>query len=618
MLKGAGVGGLLVSAVLLQLTNPSLSTQAAPPVCHVISSLARMAPDASIPAHPTSEIELSVAGNEYEAAQLIIHAGDSGLSGVDVEVSGPLTTEAGAVLGVESITLYREHYIAVIRPSGRSPLARTGVYPDALIPFRNPFTGKRLGTTLYPSAPFDIGPRMNQAVYVELYAPAGTPAGVYQGSLRVFSEVEGEIAKIPMSVRVRGFSLPEVFSLRTSFQSHDSDYSSGATTYYHYKRGGREHTAVAQAMDEMLIAHRLMPTTPRGAYFDIAPDGRVAPTLEQSDRVLSFLKRPEYTDFRIPFSEGHPISNMLTVNRERAKTYLRSARDWFRAHGVEEKVYLRPGDEPAETAEFIEIRDVALLAREVDPTVKVAMTMMNGSAKTRQYLTGAVNRIVAGYWDYDAAYGAERIAAGDEVWSYTALIQNACEPSPYWLLDFPLLNYRIVNWINYRYGITGLLYWASSFWESVDERGDTLWQDPATLCFGSSCFNGEGMLMYPGSEIDLFVPKGAYGPYSKETVYGPVPSLRLKVLRDAMEDYEYLVLAAKLGLEIAGQEALEIGCAGDAGVNCFHHWNEDPDELLAARERLARAIEGSTSRSARPPSTGRSGQISTPGVSVLH
>jgi hypothetical protein len=66
----------------------------------------------------------------------------------------------------------------------------------------------------------------------------------------------------------------------------------------------------------------------------------------------------------------------------------------------------------------------------------------------------------------------EKIAGGDEVWSYTALVQRSpryhpeyenvkdLDP-PYWHIDRPLTVYRVPTWINYQYGITGLLYWST-------------------------------------------------------------------------------------------------------------------------------------------------------------
>ena len=52
---------------------------------------------------------------------------------------------------------------------------------------------------------------------------------------------------------------------------------------------------------------------------------------------------------------------------------------------------------------------------------------------------------------------AKRQALGETIWTYTALCQR--DPTPWWSIDFPLLNYRVPSWISWRYRIRGLLYW---------------------------------------------------------------------------------------------------------------------------------------------------------------
>jgi hypothetical protein len=135
----------------------------------------------------------------------------------------------------------------------------------------------------------------------------------------------------------------------------------------------------------------------------------------------------------------------------------------------------------------------------------------------------------------------EKLAAGDSVWSYTALVQRAPpyhpryeevrdKDPPYWHIDRPLLVFRVPTWINRQYGITGLLYW-STVTRVIDP-----WFNPAFA--HPRHFNGGGYLFYPG------VPCG---------IDGPIASMRLKNLRDGMEDYEYFALLEQRG----GAEAVQ-------------------------------------------------------------
>ncbi len=611
MLRIAGAGGVLAAALLLALVPPLSNTYAASPTCYVVNSLVRVAPDDPVPANPAVAAEVAAAGNEYEAVQVVVHGGDSGVAGVDMELAGALTGPGGATLPAGTVRLYREHYIAVTSRSGGSRLAKPGVYPDALVPFRNPFTGQALGTAAYPAAPFDVPAGANQPVYVEFHIPPGTRPGVYRGAIEVTSEPAVPFAVIPVSVRVRRFTLPAASSLHTAFQSYDSDYRLGPAAYYGYRYGGPRHVALATAIDEMLIAHRLMPEAPMGFRIepdDLDPEGNLRLTRARAAHLLSLLKRPEFTDYSLSFAYKYPFDLDIPANRRLAVNYLRSVYEWFRSYGIQQKLFIRPGDEPATRQQFQEIRELAGLARAAHPEFRVGMTIDFHDRRTAQFLYGNVNRLIALYASFDPAEAAARRLAGDEIWTYTALVQNRDVPSPHWEIDFPLLNYRVVNWINFRYGITGLLYWTSAYWNQLAKKGGNPWSEACNYGSGGGCYNGEGLLVYPGREVNLVVPRNAYGARSPAAAYGVVPSLRLKTLRDAVEDYEYLVLAARTDPQAANREAIEVGCAGDGTANCFHHWNTDPQALLAARERLASLIETAAARRTR----GSEGRTSLP------
>jgi hypothetical protein len=126
-------------------------------------------------------------------------------------------------------------------------------------------------------------------------------------------------------------------------------------------------------------------------------------------------------------------------------------------------------------------------------------------------LVGSVD-IWAPLWPmFQEAAAKERLAAGEEIWSYTALCQGSPhEDTPFWELDLPLLNYRIPMWISWRFGITGLLYW------STTNRASTwdVWTNPLTY---DDQYNMEGSLLYPGVDAG---------------VQGLVASIRLKEIRE--------------------------------------------------------------------------------------
>ncbi|MCW5976531.1 MAG: DUF4091 domain-containing protein [Bryobacteraceae bacterium] len=592
-----GAAWALLASVAVAAAAGGEKLRAQPGIVYVTGSLYRTAPDDAPPENAERVIELSAAANEWEAAHLVIRAGEAGLERVDVELTGPPARSDGRTIEARHARFYREHYVRVSNPTDH--IGIRGTYPDALIPLRNPFTGERLGTPAYPAAPFDIAPLTNQPVYVEFFVPPGTPAGTYATAVRVTYSGGAVLADIPATLRVWNFELPAETALGTNFQSYDADHSLGAAKYLGYEIGSAQHKAMARAIDELLLEHRLVPEGPMDTALGWDRDGAVRVGAERAARILSYVERPEFTDFLLSFGRAFPFPAPAGADRARATRYLSSAYEWFRSHGLSRKLFLRPGDEPSTDEDFAVIRDLAILSREAAPEIKVAMTVVLTDPRVERYLEGYVRRLVAGYWDFDPARADARIAAGDEIWTYTALVQNERKPSPYWQIDFPLLNYRIPAWINFRYGVTGLLYWTSAYWNQLAQRGESPWANPCNSKSGNVCYNGEGLLVYPGREINLVVPRQAFAPYVSADVYGAAPSLRLKTLRDAVEDYEYLAMASTANGGAAHREAVGVACAGDLSVNCFHHWNESPAALSAARARLAALIESRSPRRGR-------------------
>lgn len=188
------------------------------------------------------------------------------------------------------------------------------------------------------------------------------------------------------------------------------------------------------------------------------------------------------------------------------------------------------------------------------------------------------------FYDPSASAFQQARQKGDELWSYTCLAQDGY--SPKWLIDYAPMNYRIMpGFLNQSLGLGGILYWAVDIWTAdpwndVDQRGSD----------GSS-FPGEGQLIYPGEPVG---------------VSGPVPSMRLKWIRDAVDDYEYVELLKAQG---RGDLALEV--ARGVGAD-WRNWSRDPAVLEQARIRLGTELDGlggapalAAERSARPGSTGR-------------
>jgi hypothetical protein len=580
LIAAAGTGVLLLDKTLHRA-----------PAVYVLDSLHRAMIDSSPPDPAESRVEVSAARGESAGFQIVIYGGAAGMDNVDAKAM-PAVGGSGLTL---PLRLYREHYVAISNPSREGEGgAKAGIYPDALIPFRNPFTGEPLTGGRYVPVPFRVAAHNNQVIYGEIAVPEDAAPGAYASAISLTSSA-GALANIPVSLTVWNFVIPKKPSLESAFNDYDSERLIGPANYYGYSENSPEHQSLAAAMDEDLLAHRLVPEIPMYSYFDVASDGHLRQSAEQNRRLLAILKRPERSDFKLYLAHHFPFRDPLGADRQRTIIYLRDAYAWFERFGLLEKVWLRVNDEPEKEAEFREARAFADLIHEANPNFKVAITGGMDHDGFDRYLYGHFDTFMVGFDSFDPQKVRREQSRGEQFWSYTAVVQGTENPSPYWQIEFPLLDFRIAPWMNFRYGLHGLLYWTSAKWDEIGHRGHSPWSDPCSLNEHGTCYNGDGMLVYPGKEVNYVIPAGAYGELSPKAVYGPIPSLRLKALRDGMQDYELLTLAARKDPQAAMDAAIDVACdgnrePGDVNHNCFHSWNTDPGELLKIRARLAAII----------------------------
>jgi hypothetical protein len=138
--------------------------------------------------------------------------------------------------------------------------------------------------------------------------------------------------------------------------------------------------------------------------------------------------------------------------------------------------------------------------------------------------------------------------------------------------------------------------WASNMvWEDLGDPSMVVHEDPVALeaikegkrwpqvpwnTFTFGGYNGDGLLIYPGPNCT------------------PLPSLRLEVVRDGIEDYELLVLLETLARELKAKdksgkygfivdEAMHLTNVSTNVVADLTHFTSEPDVILAQRSRVA-------------------------------
>jgi hypothetical protein len=156
-------------------------------------------------------------------------------------------------------------------------------------------------------------------------------------------------------------------------------------------------------------------------------------------------------------------------------------------------------------------------------------------------------------------------------------------PQPNYFIDAPALDPVMVPWITARYQMNGILYWALNFWsETANPWLDAVTFHSGFLCSDGYVLNGEGSLLYPGDYTRQYT--------GQPNVNGPVSSIRFELLREGIEDYEYLWMLKHLGAtDFAEAQTRKL-------VIDVRTFSRNLEELYLTREAMAQRLEELTQR----------------------
>ena len=522
---------------------------------YAVNGLARVRPDD--PAVVAPSIAIHAARNEYEPFQVVVHAGDGDLTGVNATISD-LRTQSGAVISASNVTLYREQYVHVSNASPRSAEGE-GWYPDALIPFNTAAIRSSRWKARFTGAPFTVDDHKNQPIWVDVFVPRDATPGDYTGTLTV-SAVREHPVQIAVQLRVWNITLPDTPSLRSNFGKLGTDIAKA----HNVEMNSDAFRPVEWNYAVELAACRISPIIPNTLYPKVLADGSIDYTRTDAG-LKKWMNTFHVTGFPLRLLGDDPAGR----DRPRNVTHLRAMYAYLKANGWEKTAYVNVFDEPNNAADYDEVRRRAKMIHDTQPGIKVlCIEQPIPENKNWGTLVGSVDIWVPLWTMWDDASIAARVHAGDEVWSYTALCQgHKGKDTPYWQIDFPLLDFRIPMWMSWRYGATGLWYWSPVNWGPTQD----MWTDPGTYRVHHDTYNGEGALFYPGTAAGCD---------------GPIVSMRLKEIREGFEDYEYLKLLADRGDKAVADQIVQ------TIARSWTDWNTDPKALDDARQAIAHALTG--------------------------
>jgi Domain of unknown function (DUF4091) len=506
-----------------------------------MNSLERIAPDLQASFRATdTKIKMFAAKGESESAQIAVRASGRNLKNISLSISD--LQGAKGKIAKSNLTLYREHF-ASVKPSNVSAClggdpARcslgAGVYPDGLIPVRHPDTGAELKGNLQANG-YNLAAGKNAVYWLDVFVPRGTAAGAYQGTVKVTSD-RGNVS-IPISLKVWNFTLPLKPSLKTAFQIW---------------------TVQNQANELELLKHRLNPTYPRNPQAEL---------MYAKSHGMNIVGDRGAGDASVMWGT-------CEVSPLRAAPPVSKFREIAARHPAKIPTFIYSADE-------VEPKYCPNMTTKVSPILRqwghnihqAGLKHLVVMPPHSSLYDDGTGRSAVDIWVVSARTHTPHKPEVDfvrshhkgEVWSYSAMALD--NYSPKWLIDYPPIDYRVhAGFINASLGMTGLLYWRVDDWQMSDP-----WNDPNHKIKGEF-YPGDGMLFYPGDRVGL--PKDRM-----------VPSLRVKALRDGVEDFEYVQMLKRLG---KGKLALEL--SKTAGAD-WQNWTLDPQVLAATRIKLGNAIE---------------------------
>ncbi|MFN0075631.1 MAG: DUF4091 domain-containing protein [Prosthecobacter sp.] len=529
---------------------------------------------------PTAQTHtLHAARGEWEPLQIIVTGTPEQLKNIAVGATGIAKTDSEALLPAPKVL--REHYVRVAKPTPMAPLP-LGDYPDALVPLD------------LPAQEFS-GDIINQPFWIDLFVPYTAAPGAYFGEVH-FKLADGSVHIASYTLNVWDFDLPVVPKLRTSIMTTVRRIAEVHGLEYKDNTPSLTHLGLLNAYYDLLAEHRLSVDQIHGSYPDASTGKLDEDKVERALR--KHLLHRHCSTIGLPIWPEWPFNDPLGKDRTAAMSYVAQWMKLLAKIRCESRVYVIMGDldEPNNADAYANVRKWGEFFNEVEKTHGVRVPLLITEQPTPEKaawgaLNGAVDIWVPHFsavWkDMEWAGGKHDIAmrrqAGDEVWAYAALVQMPDEwenlhgkPKqltssfpPVWALDYPAMAHRVIGWLLPKHGITGLTYWDTLF----AAEGVDVWQDAGTFkTADDAVYNGDGSFIYPATE-------------KRHGRHAPVASIRLKWLREAVEDYDYLMLARQLGLD---EDAQRLAASFARG---FGDWDNNPGSLMEARLQLGTLIE---------------------------
>lgn len=553
------------------------------------SPAAKLARTCPAPKAARKIISISAAANERESAQLAFRS-EGKRARARIAMSDLADPETGAKIPSENVEMFLVGYVPISRPT--DSLGERGDWPDPLLRIN--------------SGEFEVAENSTQPVWLRFFVPPGARRGTYLGELEISSG--GESRKIPVSLRVYGFELPGTPAVRSAVGAFEGNL----LPYYKDPKaaGGR----VAEDLRRKLSEAGISP------YNALAPDFRLeypAGDRSKTPKVAFDWKRFDerarelVEKFRVTAIQLHVegIGGGTFHKRTKAKIreiaegdpryeavladYLGQIDRHIAENGWENIFYTYTFDEPEEKDYPFVRRELGKIKRHA-PRVKTMLT-----EQPSEELESAVDIWCPVTREHSPEACAGQIKKGKEIWWYICMQPQA--PYVGIFIDHPGIDLRAWLWQSFKYGVSGILVWSSTYMSSHTAYPDSLqnpYADPMSWASGyslpkgakSAWGNGDGRLFYPPEPLS----RGERAEAGDEVV----GTMRLEMLREGVEDYGYLTILKNLlrekseTLDAKTRAELERLLSVPEGITrSMTEYSYDPAPIETRRREIAEAIE---------------------------
>ena len=518
--------------------------------------------EAAPPAATVPAIQIHAARNEYEPFQLVVHADEAEL---DVSVSVSEFTGPGPL---PPLTLHRVDYVQIAAPSDPGAIL-SGQIPDPLVPIA-------LGT------PVSVPAGQNQPLWFTARIPADAVAGDYTANITV--TIAGAAHQVPLQLHVFNFTLPAQIGF-------DGNWNASFEAL-----GGSVSLERVQQLKDFFFQHRLVPSSvawPAGTNYN----GGIlyeclTGTFKEEDNVYDISQLgPKYIDGVGWNAVGFPSFQALTFvdnSTPRPQVFCDVDRgpdhrgtdaynlEWSKmltaldaylvSKGWAGKAYYYVQNEPQGPADYATAAYLATLTRTAAPNLRLAISEEPKPeiAEHPEILTNHYDLWWANLSHFEPVYAAARQALGEQVWWYFLYGDLPPHFNPI-TIDHPGVETRVAHWAAWKYRIRGFAYYSVTGW-GADPILEPRPQGTAQ--------NGDGFLLYPPLGDEL------------------VTSIRWELLREGVEDHEYLRLAA--GGVYPNTPAEVVGCDATvaSAVSSTTAYTRDASGLQHLRDELGYYLEG--------------------------